>query len=142
MRDELNAGLPSDRFQVDWWINTRRVNQRLSRHPRPTLQLSQLAAAHVPILNPTRQESGKWLLPTKTVALLKPETTPLILVEIPANFQALRQAHAELAMEWRMHIREVFENLFQIGYLVTDFVHDHSLPETSYYVLSYGEATL
>ena len=30
LRDGLNAGLPSDRFQVDWWVNTKRVNRRLS----------------------------------------------------------------------------------------------------------------
>ena len=31
MKDGLNAGLPSDRFQVDWWINTTRVWRRISR---------------------------------------------------------------------------------------------------------------
>jgi predicted GNAT superfamily acetyltransferase len=31
MRDGLNAGLPSDRFQVDWWITTQWVADRLSR---------------------------------------------------------------------------------------------------------------
>jgi predicted GNAT superfamily acetyltransferase len=37
MRDGLNAGLPSDRFQVDWWINTLRVESRLSMfHPLKT----------------------------------------------------------------------------------------------------------
>ena len=39
MRDGLNAGLPSDRFQVDWWINTKRVERRLGKHPRPTLEI-------------------------------------------------------------------------------------------------------
>ena len=37
MRDGLNAGLPSDRFQVDWWINTQRVQKQTgqtSRAPR------------------------------------------------------------------------------------------------------------
>ena len=35
MRDGLNAGLPSDRFQVDWWLNSQRVVGRLSRRVRP-----------------------------------------------------------------------------------------------------------
>src|SRR5574339_799616 len=35
MRDGLNAGLPSDRFQVDWWVNTRRAERRLSKRARP-----------------------------------------------------------------------------------------------------------
>ena len=33
MRDGLNAGLPSDRFQVDWWIASERVAQRLEQPP-------------------------------------------------------------------------------------------------------------
>ena len=31
MDDDLNRGLPSDRFDVDWWVNSHRVNRRLSR---------------------------------------------------------------------------------------------------------------
>ncbi|HSN73476.1 MAG TPA: GNAT family N-acetyltransferase, partial [Anaerolineae bacterium] len=29
MHDVLNAGLPSDRFQVDWWVGSQRVAERL-----------------------------------------------------------------------------------------------------------------
>jgi hypothetical protein len=32
MQDGLNAGLPSDRFKVDWWLRSNRVKRRLS-HP-------------------------------------------------------------------------------------------------------------
>ena len=36
MRDGLNVGLPSDRFQVDWWLNSHRV-QRRSANARASL---------------------------------------------------------------------------------------------------------
>src|ERR1044071_3147953 len=39
MRDGLNAGLPSDRFMVNWWIHPRRVERRLSKRPRRPLKL-------------------------------------------------------------------------------------------------------
>ncbi|HWQ83894.1 MAG TPA: hypothetical protein VN363_04970, partial [Anaerolineales bacterium] len=29
MRDTVNAGLDSDRFQVNWWVNSKRVQRRL-----------------------------------------------------------------------------------------------------------------
>ena len=45
MRDGLNAGLPTDRFQVDWWINTNRVERRLSKRARGTLSLEQFTKA-------------------------------------------------------------------------------------------------
>ncbi len=38
LRDGLNAGLPSDRFQVDWWLRSRRVERRLSRRSRADLE--------------------------------------------------------------------------------------------------------
>ncbi|HZY40386.1 MAG TPA: hypothetical protein VFF59_00140, partial [Anaerolineae bacterium] len=38
LRDDLNRGFPTDRFQVDWWIASNRVETRLTRH-RPPLTL-------------------------------------------------------------------------------------------------------
>ena len=35
MRDGLNLGLPSDRFQVDWWVNTKRVRAPPEQTPAP-----------------------------------------------------------------------------------------------------------
>ena len=44
MRDGLNVGLPSDRFQVDWWINSERVQQRISPEAA-RFQIPRVAAA-------------------------------------------------------------------------------------------------
>ena len=57
MRDGINVGLPSDRFEVDWWVNTSRVDRRLSKHPPRRLDLSHYLAGGVEIINPT--EVGK-----------------------------------------------------------------------------------
>ena len=65
---------------------------------------------------------------------------PLLLVEIPADFLALKTASQTLALEWRLHTRDLFEALFERGYLVTDFVHLPGTYARSFYVLSYGEA--
>jgi predicted GNAT superfamily acetyltransferase len=65
----------------------------------------------------------------------------ILLVEIPADFLALKAADIELAKEWRLVSREIFENLFESGYLVTDFVHLRGEHPRSYYVLSHGEGT-
>ena len=45
MRDGLNAGLPSDRFQVDWWLNTQRVERRLGKRRAPAADAGGAAAA-------------------------------------------------------------------------------------------------
>jgi predicted GNAT superfamily acetyltransferase len=65
-----------------------------------------------------------------------------VLVEIPADFQSLRSADPGLALEWRLHSRALFVELFGLGYLVTDFVHLPGTFARSFYVLTFGESTL
>jgi predicted GNAT superfamily acetyltransferase len=135
MRDGLNAGLPSDRFQVDWWLNTERVKRHLSHRSRPILTLDHYRAAEATLLeaHPDRETVAR---PPEDISSL---TGTLLLVEIPSDFQALRAADLSLARDWRFYAREVFEKAFATGYLVTDFVHDKS---RSFYVLMHGETTL
>ena len=90
MRDGLNAGLPSDRFQVDWWINTKRVEQRLSKRARPTLNLNQLARVGVHPL---------YLLPSGPDNLPRPpEHLPALEAQLIAAYagpwRALLSGHA------------------------------------------------
>jgi len=141
MRDQLNIGLPSDRLQVDWWVNSRRVNFRLSRRPRSLIQLDHMVSAEVKIINEASLDQDGWPHPFKVELSPKAQPDPLILVEIPADFQSLKRAQPELALEWRMHTRGLFVNLFRQGYLITDFIHESSTPARSYYVLSFGEST-
>jgi len=142
MRDGLNAGLPSDRFQVDWWVGTRRVERRLSRRSRPTLTLDHYLTADVCMLaarpGPVRTNGvvENSLSPPKNVPELD---GALALVEIPADLPALKAANLDLARDWRLYTRQVFEKAFAGGYLVTDFVHDGG---RSFYVLTQGESTL
>jgi predicted GNAT superfamily acetyltransferase len=148
MRDGLNAGLPSDRFDVDWWVNSKRVNRRLSRRARLRLDLAHYFSGGAEILNPSRWGNDGLPRPVDPVALPgdgaegQGGSSPLILVEIPADFQVVKSAGPGLALEWRMHTRRLFEALFGRGYLVTDFVYLPGSQPRSFYVLSHGESTL
>ena len=134
MRDGLNAGLPSDRFQVDWWINTRRVERRLGKRPRKPLKLENFSKAELhPLYTP---HGDRWLRPPEHFAALDGK---LALAEIPSDFPELKDADFALARDWRFFSRELFETAFAQGYLVTDFVFDQS---RSFYVLTHGESTL
>jgi len=140
MRDGLNAGLPSDRFQVDWWINTRRVELRLSKRPRRPLKLDDFSKAALhPLYAPhasASQQAGGWICPPERFSRLEGH---LLLAEIPSDFGALKDADFSLARDWRFFSREIFESAFAAGYIVTDFVFDNG---RSFYVLSHGESTL
>ena len=138
MRDGLNAGLPSDRFQVDWWINTRRVDRRLGKRARRPLKLENFSKAELQPLYSvhTSRKTGDWPRPAEHFSPLEGH---LALAEIPSDFMALKDADFALARDWRFFSREVFETAFATGYIVTDFVFDQG---RSFYVLSNGESTL
>ena len=164
MRDELNVGLPSDRFQVDWHIATDHVADRL-RSDRADISFSALQAEGVPILNHTlppyhdkrmrsdtyhykgkqrdtyrykgKQRGGDLPRPPDEVLPLEGDR---VLIEIPAHFQAVKSTDVGLARAWRLHTRELFETAFAAGYVVVDLVvvgGSHVLFEEgqSYYLL-------
>jgi predicted GNAT superfamily acetyltransferase len=139
MRDGLNAGLPSDRLLMDWWINSTRVWRRLSKRARRPLDLANYLAAGANIANPARLAASGLPQPAEETA---PAGAAVMLVEIPADFQALRTADPGLALAWRLHVRGLFESLFRDGYLATDFVHLRGAQPRSFYVFSQGEMTL
>jgi len=135
MRDGLNVGLPSDRFQVDWWLNSQRVVRRLSRRARPAITLEHYRAAGATLLEAQRNGDSA---PRPQGSLPALEGS-LLLAEIPADFMALKAVDLPLARDWRFYGRDLFETAFAAGYLVTDLIHGK---ERSFYLLAHGEATL
>lgn len=141
MIDRLNAGIASDRFQVDWWLNTRRVTQHLDSENRIALGLENYQKADAQILyTPETDVDLGLLFPPKTSA--RPEKK-ILLLQIPLDYQTLRSENLSLAQDWRFFTREVFENSFNAGYIVTDFIYDRSkkIPR-SFYVLTDGESRI
>ena len=119
---ELNAGLPTDRLSVDWWIAHPRVAERL----KTTLEAgSQPARDHLlaqatPLLQIIRHSD----------TLIVPEHPSLdcqdaiLALEIPGDFQRLKAADVSLAMRWRMTTRALFEHYFAAGYTATECLFD------------------
>jgi predicted GNAT superfamily acetyltransferase len=140
MRDGLNAGLPSDRFQVDWWLNTHRVERRLSKRARPSMTLAHLARVGVrPLYTMDQRQDGLPRPPEHIPAL----DDQLLAAEIPPDFMALKEADLGLARDWRFFTREFFETAFARGYIVTDFAFTPGIDGArSMYVLTDGESTL
>ena len=136
MRDGLNAGLPSDRFQVDWWVNTPRVKRRLGNRPRKSLKLDDFTKAELqPLYTPLIDASGLLQPPEH----FSPLEGHLLLAEIPSDFNALKSEAFPLARDWRFFSREIFETAFNAGYIITDFIYEHG---QSFYVLTNGQSTL
>jgi predicted GNAT superfamily acetyltransferase len=133
--EALNAGLPSDRFEVEWWLDSPRV-QRCADNNSARFDANTWRRAGAEILNANGPD--RWQRPGQKSPLL---------VEIPADFQALKEADYERALQWRLHIREIFEWAFthteeDWGYTVVSVVRElgGSVPRT-YYVLTPGNWT-
>jgi predicted GNAT superfamily acetyltransferase len=127
LADGLNAGMPSDRFQVEWWVESESVGRRLSGQAAEWASNSILQAVA------TSYTSGGFLMPNS----LSLDAEPSVLqVEIPANYQAIRAAEPNLALEWRLVLRQVFEAYFANGYTVVDFMsHQSESGRRSFYIM-------
>jgi predicted GNAT superfamily acetyltransferase len=142
MRDGLNAGLPSDRFQLDWWINTLRVESRLGKRPRPTLKLNHVALSGLHPFYPIHASRLPDGLP-RPPEHVPPFEDRLLLADIPVNFMLIKSTDFGLAREWRFFTRELFETAFEKKYIVTDFIFDNNDGNPrGMYVLTHGESTL
>ena len=136
MRDGLNAGLPSDRFQVDWWLNTPRVERRLSKRPRKPVKLDDFSKADLQPLYTPLAGNSNLLQPPEHFSPLEGH---LLLAEIPSDFNMLKSKDFPLARDWRFFSRELFETAFGTGYIITDFIYENG---HSFYVLTNGKSTL
>lgn len=130
MHDDLNRGLPSDRFQVEWWLDTERAEACSRAAPSATERLPQ-------VVNPAFAGGQGWLEPAddpggSDLAALPQEAA----VEIPVDFLALKAADPELALAWRLHTRLWFETLFSQGFMVVDYTVQPGSPGRGYYCLS------
>lgn len=118
MTDAINKGLPSDRFEVDWWLRSPRVIARLSGEPPPppgTDLAWALSAGRVADGAPP----GSLSPPTPPdLAVFGPR----LLVEIPADLARLKADRPEAALQWREATRRVFLHYFGRGYEATAVV--------------------
>lgn len=134
MEEGLNQGLPSDRFEVAWWVDSERVQERVERGWQP-VRLQDLSGEGAAVLNPGQLRDDGWVEPGPPRA---PEGKRL-LVEIPARIQAIKTASMELARAWRLNVRQACETAFGAGYTAVDIVRaDEHGRGRVYYLLEQG----
>lgn len=131
MRDELNAGTPSDRLQVDWWLASERVQRRIAggETPRnmrtmgewkPDASSGELATDPDLVVWPTARTAAGHVAPVDEEISY---TGRMLAIPIPDDIAAVRRVDSGLGLEWRMFMRRVLETAFGQGYLLTDCVH-------------------
>lgn len=130
----INVGLPTDRFYVEWWVTSNRVESRVSKRRGP-LSLDSYLSGRAVIVNESDRDDRQ--LPVPPADFLRLENN-LVLVEIPDSIQEIKSSDMALPQRWREHGRQVFKHYFDRHYMVTDFLRSKDadgLPR-SYYVLT------
>lgn len=122
LNDEFNRGLPTDRFLVDWYIDSKRVHGYRN---------GQIAA-------PVTDGAPHILQFTINDGLPSPEQMDLdrqesvLLLPVPAHFQEVKRADMVVAAAWRDKTRTLFQTYFARGYTTTHLIRSE---EVVYYVL-------
>lgn len=132
LQDEINRGMPSDRFEAEWWITSKRVENILSGKVR-RVSLEELIdhggfIANSVVFNNTTPVLKEYMLSSKS---------DLVLVEIPGELGLLKKAGQNIVLDWRMKLRRIFNYyLNEMGYTVVWFISfiENSV-RRSFYVL-------
>jgi predicted GNAT superfamily acetyltransferase len=134
MTDLMNEGIPSDRFQVEWWIKETHVRKRISEESdrKESVTIDQLVMEGVQLINPPKRKP--FSVPQPSELPIEP-SSPRVLVEIPTDFQAIRKENIETAVAWRFHTRMIFELLFGGEYQVVDFIYQRGDIPRGFYLL-------
>lgn len=114
----LHKGTPTDRLVAQWWIARPHVERRVTPASVLAVTTSELSdAAPINITHPAHA----WLA-NSDIFLARDERR--LVLEIPMGFTEMQRDAPELALEWRMQTREMFETYFHKGYRVVDFYLD------------------
>ena len=112
----LHRGTPTDRLIVSWRIGEPHVARRLAQPPG--LQARSHEVGEAPVANVTAMD-GDWR-EVRTIDLTVTERR--LWIEIPTGFTPMQQQAPERALQWRLHVRQMFQHYFAKGYRAVDFV--------------------
>jgi predicted GNAT superfamily acetyltransferase len=126
----LHHGLATDRLLVRWELDHPRVARREAGEPEGPMDI-----AAVPALIGVAWRSGQPVPSPPRLALEGPE----LLLEIPADWDAVCAAGAGLAQEWQEAVRSAFQSAFARGYSAAGFVSTGEATPRAAYVLRQDE---
>ncbi|MGG1664352.1 GNAT family N-acetyltransferase [Brevibacillus sp. NRS-1366] len=129
LTDILNTGLPSDRFQVEWWISGPDVIEKMA-NPQKKREIDAQAK---PVLHFELNHEGD-PEPQSIDLTVEQHDGPLV-VAVPSAFQEVKARDVDLALRWRMATRGVFKHYFQNGWVVCDFIKGDETVPVHFYLM-------
>ena len=114
----LHRGTPTDRIIAHWRIREPHVVRRVESTSSVGLRSHDITDASA--ANSTRVV-GSWREPASLDVDLD---TRRVLIEIPTGFTEMQRQNHDLALQWRLHVRKLFEAYLSRGYRAVDFALD------------------
>jgi predicted GNAT superfamily acetyltransferase len=134
MTDSLNAGVPSDRLVVHWWISSDYVWDLFEGKRR---DLDQHDGAPL-LLDVTLNESSLPAPKKRLNSLAFLGENEHFLLPVPAFYQKMKERDLNLAREWRLATREIFQLCLARNLAVVDFIRQKEATEQTsvhYYLI-------
>lgn len=105
MTDKLNKSLPSDRFEINWHLNSKHVVEK-----------QVIAVEEAVMLNEININDEK--LPVFQALENVATDAEVYAIIVPKHFQALKLIDHSLAYDWRLRTREYFQKMFAKDFAV------------------------
>jgi predicted GNAT superfamily acetyltransferase len=118
----LHGDLPTDRFIAQWWIRTRRVEERLAGAGAPQAPDRAVPVNAVKLV-------GRWGA-CRDVDLAA--DADHLLVRVPTAFLGMLEGAPDIAREWRRQTRAIFTTYFRRGYRAAEFLFDKTAGHGTY----------
>ncbi len=115
LKDALNEGIETDRLYCSWDLLSEHVENHVNRKYTDFSSIINNPENHVLDIN----QKGEFL---KIENMKMDRDESIIVIEVPSNFIKMKKTNKNLAVKWRFQTRSVFQNYFDKGYKIIDFV--------------------
>ncbi len=127
VQSNFSQGMATDRVLADWYVNSKRVLQRLNSTV-PTF------SKIPPIFQVTEVEQQTTNL-SRLVRYQKNVMEEELLIEVPSDFEAISKQDQALASDWQVKVRDIFLHYLSLGYTASDFLVIQGIPRRGFYLL-------
>jgi predicted GNAT superfamily acetyltransferase len=111
----LHYGSPTDRFVAEWRLKEPHVERRIAARGLGLVRDASVGSA--PLVNSAVSSGGRLVPGDADLS----RTDRRVLVEIPGHYSAMLTSDPQLALQWRLATRRIFQSYFARGYRVVDF---------------------
>jgi predicted GNAT superfamily acetyltransferase len=121
LRDQINEGLETDRFLVNWWLMSPRVKSKFLSNQKGKVDetFKGFKLKDMKVINHCKWNEDGILECGEYELELEDET---LLVEIPEDIGEILKKNPDLVVDWRVKTREIFEEYFSRGYIASEFI--------------------